>query len=484
VGDSESVLVEGDTVWRIVRADRLAFLIDAAEYFAALREALGRAQRSVLILAWVIDSQLQLVRNGDAEDRPAKLVDFLTHVVDERPELHVRIACWDHSLIYTFDRELLTRVRMGWSTPGRLHFELDSHHPPGASLHEKVVVIDDEVAFLGGIDLGRYRWDTSAHEPDDTRRVAPNGEPYPPFHDLQTVVSGPAARVLADHARSRWQMQTGEALKPEEIGGDPWPGGVDPVVEDLELGIVRTRAAHQNRNEVRETEKLHLRLIDNAHDHVFIENQYLTADAIGRALSRRLAEDQPPAVVAVTSKQTEGWLEQVSMSGLRARWCREIRDADHKGRFGAYCPVDTRGQPVTVHSKLLTVDDRWLYHGSANLANRSMVLDSECGLAIDAAGRDDVRDAIRTLRRRLMAEHLDTTPAELAAREERQPLTEVVNQLAGAGRTLEPLPVDEQELPDGLEPIARFADPDVVPSLSNLAKDLVGSEIDDHADET
>ena len=198
--DAKSILVEGDTVWQIVTADRLAFLIDPAEYFAALHEALGRAQRSVMILAWVIHSQLRLVRNGDADDQPAKLVEFLTYLVEKRPDLHIRIACWDHSLIYTLDREMLTQVRMGWATPERLHFELDSHHPPGASLHEKVVVIDDEVAFLGGIDAGRYRWDTSAHEPDDPRRVAPTGESYPPFHDLQTVVGGPAARVLGDHA--------------------------------------------------------------------------------------------------------------------------------------------------------------------------------------------------------------------------------------------------------------------------------------------
>ncbi len=484
MGDSKSILVEGDTVWQIATAERLAFLIDPAEYFAALREALGRAERSVMILAWVIDSQLRLVRNGDADEQPAKLVDFLTHLVEKRPDLHIRIACWDHSLIYTLDRELLTRVRMGWATPERIHFELDSHHPPGASLHEKVVVIDDKVAFLGGIDAGRYRWDTSVHEPDDPRRVAPTGEPYPPFHDLQTIVSGPAARVLGDHARSRWQMLTGEALGPEEAGEDPWPTAVDPAIEDLAVGIVRTRAAHQNRREVRETEKLHLRLIDSAHEHVFIENQYLTADTIGRALSRRLAQEKPPSVVAVTSKETEGWLEQVSMGGLRARWCREIRDADHKGRFGVYCPVNTRGESVTVHSKLLTVDDRCMYHGSANLANRSMVLDSECGLAIDAGERDDVRDAIRTLRRRLLAEHLDTTPSELAGLEERRPLTEVVQELAGAGRTLEPLPVDEQELPDGLEPIARLADPNDVPSLSSLAKELVGSDVANPSDPT
>jgi phospholipase D1/2 len=478
------MLREGDTVWRIATANRLAFLVDGADYYAALRDALGRARRSVVILAWVIDSQLSLVRDEDEDGRPAKLAEFLSHLVGERPDLHVRIACWDHSVIYTFNRELLSRVRLGWTTPERLRFELDDNHPAGASLHEKVVVIDDEVAFIGGFDLGRYRWDTSAHDPDDQRRVSPSGEPYPPFHDVQAVVSGPIARVLGDHARRRWRWLTGESAEPVDASGDGWPPAVDPVIEDLDIGVVRTRAAHGGRSEIRETLHLHQRLIAEAKDHIFIENQYLTADHIGRALRRRLAEEDPPAVVAVTSRETGGWLEQLAMGGLRARWCREIRDADHRSRFGVYSPVNRGGEPVTVHSKILSVDDRWLYIGSANLANRSMMLDSECGLAIEAGGRDDARRAIRALRRRLLAEHLDTAPSEVATHEEQGSLKDAVAALAGGKRTLVPLRADAQELPDSIEPIAQLADPDVVPSFSQIARDLVGDDEDDRSDRT
>jgi phosphatidylserine/phosphatidylglycerophosphate/cardiolipin synthase-like enzyme len=405
-----------------------------------------------------------------------KLAGFLSHLLGERSDLHVRIACWDHSVIYTFDRELLTRVRLGWATPERLRFELDDNHPPGASLHEKVVVIDDEVAFIGGFDLGRYRWDTSAHDPDDKRRVSPTGEPYPPFHDVQAVVSGPVARVLGDHARRRWRWLTGESTELVEAGGDLWPSTVDPAIEDLAIGIVRTRAEHGGRGAVRETLNLHRTFIAEAKGHIFIENQYLTADHIGRALRCRLSEDDPPAVVAITSKETEGWLEQLTMGGLRARWCREIRDADHRSRFAAYYPVNRAGEPVTVHSKILSVDDRWLYIGSANLANRSMVLDSECGLAIEAGGRDDARQLIRALRRRLLAEHLDVTPSEVATREEKESLKAAVDALAGGERTLIPLPSDAQELPDSLEPIAQLVDPQNVPSLSQVARELVGGD--------
>ena len=83
-------------------------------------------------------------------------------------------------------------------------FCLDGHHPVGASQHQKIVVVDDTVAFVGGFDLSKWRWDTPAHRPRDNRRIDPDGKPYPPFHDIQMAVDGPVARTLGRLARKRW----------------------------------------------------------------------------------------------------------------------------------------------------------------------------------------------------------------------------------------------------------------------------------------
>lgn len=466
MADGSSILVEGDTVWRVATADRLAFIVDGADCFAALRDALSRARSSVLILAWVIDSRLQMLRAGEEDGRPGELAAFLSGLVEARPELRIRIDCWDHSVIYTLDRELLSRARLGWASPERLHFALGSHHPPGASLHEKLVVIDDAVAFIGGLDPGPGRWDTSEHRPDDPRRVTPAGEPYPPFHDLQLVVSGEAARALGEHARRRWQRTTGETVDPVAADSDPWPANVAPAVEDVEVGIVRTRAPWEGMAEVRETERLHHRFVAEARRLVFIENQYLTDEGVGRALAGRLAEDEPPEVVAVTSRESEKWLEHLAMSGLRARWCRELMEADREDKFGVYCPVFEDGTPIIVHSKLFIVDDLLLYLGSANLANRSMTLDTECGLALDAGSRSDVREVIRSLRRSLLAEHLGATESAIAECERELSLKQTIGALAGGRRKLAELPIDEQELPAAAEPLAELADARFSPSAS------------------
>jgi phosphatidylserine/phosphatidylglycerophosphate/cardiolipin synthase-like enzyme len=296
------------------------------------------------------------------------------------------------------------------------------------------------------------------------------------MHDIQAVVSGPVAQVLGEHARRRWRRLTGEKGPVASVGSDPWPTMVRAELHDVEVGVVRTRAQYGELAEVRETERLLRSMIEAASEHIFIENQYLSAEGIGRALAARLAEEDPPSVVAITSKASEGWLEQQTIDALRTRWCRELRDADHCERFGAYYPVNAASEPVIVHSKLVVVDDELLYLGSANLANRSMALDTECGLAVDATDRPDIRDAITSLTRRLLAEHLGIGNAAFWEQERTHTLKAAVDARAGGARTLEPLPLDGPEISDVMEPIVELADPDQALSLSHLVRELTGAD--------
>ena len=73
------------------------------------------------------------------------------------------------------------------------------------------------------------------------------------------------------------------------------------------------------------------------------------------------------------------------MGVARQRLLAHLRRADVHDRFRIYTPVTAAGAPVYVHAKVLVIDDRLLRIGSSNLNNRSMGLDTECDLAIDAA---------------------------------------------------------------------------------------------------
>jgi phospholipase D1/2 len=136
--------------------------------------------------------------------------------------LRVYILGWDFAIIYALEREPLPSFNPRWRSHRRVHFSLDGMPPGGASHHQEIVVVDDAIAFVGGIDMAIRRWDTPEHCAHDPRRVDPRGEPYPPVHDVQMAVDGEAATALASLVRERWQRATGRRWQARQRGrGDP-----------------------------------------------------------------------------------------------------------------------------------------------------------------------------------------------------------------------------------------------------------------------
>ena len=150
-------------------------------------------------------------------------------------------------MLYIREREWLPIINLDWKTHRRIHFQLDDQHPFGASQHQKIVVIDDAVAFCGGIDLTSNRWDTPNHRLNDSRRKNPDGKLYPPFHDIQMIVAGEAAAALGALFRDRWKWATGKELQPVDTRNNAWPPDLKPWMTDSRIGIVRTLPAFKGR---------------------------------------------------------------------------------------------------------------------------------------------------------------------------------------------------------------------------------------------
>lgn len=462
---SARFLRPGSSCWRLTDSARAALLVDAAAYYAALRSAILKARRRILMLGWDIDSRVCLrpVDADDDPDAPLPLGELLAYAVKRRPELEIRILLWDYSLLYAAKRQVMPTLNLGWTTPRQIEISLDDALPLGASHHQKVVVVDDLVAFCGGLDVTSRRWDTSEHLPRNPDRVDPRGAPYPPFHDVQMVADGETAWALGLLARRRWQDATGVRLPPPEMAAstqDPWPTGVEPHFTQTRLGVARTIPLFDSGHEVREVEALHLRAIAEAQRHIYIENQYLTADCVAKALCDRLAENPCLEALIVGPKEPHGWLEAKSMGAGRVRFRRCLHAAGVEDRVRIVHPFVTDGAtlvPVMVHSKVTIVDDALIRVGSANLNNRSMGLDTECDLAIEAAN-DSERRTISALRDRLLAEHLGVAPAAVAAVRERQgSLLAVLDELGAPHRGLrevEDLDGYDDEIAEALRPIA------------------------------
>jgi phospholipase D1/2 len=479
------ILRAGGNCLRLAHADRVAFLIDGEAYFAAFRAAAEHAQRSILIVGWDVDSRAKLVHDESSGGLPVTLGDFLDALVRRRKTLQIHVVNWDFAMLYALEREFLPIFALGWRTHARMHFHLDDAHPVGASHHQKIVVVDDAVAFVGGLDLTIRRWDTSEHRPDEPRRVDPAGDAYPPFHDVQMMVDGAAAKALGDIARERWQRATGEDLPKADSRADhdPWPAEVVPDVTDVKIAISRTEPRYAGRQEVQEVKQLYLDAIAAARHSIYLENQYFTSAAVGDALAARLTETDGPEIVVVSRLRGGGWLEQNTMEVLRARLVRRLRDADRLGRLQIYCPEHTGlgEQCIDLHSKLMIVDDRLLRIGSANLANRSMGLDTECDLALEAADSRVAR-SIAALRNRLLGEHLGVTPSEFGhAFEETGSLIETIEALRGNPRSLAPLDASLDPALDALVPDAAVIDPERPVDPEELVDEIVPPDEQLHA---
>ncbi len=106
------------------------------------------------------------------------------------------------------------------------------------------------------------------------------------------------------------------------------------------------------------------------------------------------------------------------MDTARARLMTErCSRRDAHGRLRLYHPVTAEGAPIYCHAKILIADEEVLRVGSANLNNRSMRLDTECDLTVDARrpANAHAAPAIRAVRDGLVAEHLGVDPALVAA---------------------------------------------------------------------
>ncbi len=440
-------------------------LVDGQAYFRAVHEALRRARRSILIVGWDLHSELELIRDGNHGGYPIRLGKLLNRLSHDKPELKIYLLCWDFAMIYAMEREFFPRYKLQWSTRRNVHFCLDGEHPVGASQHQKLVVIDDSLAFAGGLDLTKRRWDTPEHRPDDAGRKDPEGQTYGPFHDVQMMVDGEAAAVLGELARERWKRAMG--TPPRDTGQQPgaalWPEAIRPDFFEVEVAVARTQSAYKGRPEVREVERLYLEGIAAARRCIYIENQYLSSYRIGEALCERLRERDGPDVLLVLPKQSGGWLEQYTMDVLRSRILKKLRQADQQQRLEVYFPRIAADPELNlmVHAKVLIVDEHLLRVGSSNCSNRSLGLDSECDLALAADRGSERAKGIAAFRTRLLAEHLglDSQTVDRAIATEGSVLG-AVESLRQGERTLVPL-VDE--IPEEVEqwvPESELLDPE------------------------
>lgn len=449
----------GDTCWRTANAERAAPIMDNADYLAALRSALQGARRSVLILGWTFDPRTVLV--PDAQGRGEPIGQLLLRLAEERSELEIRILAWRMALPIAAGMGFYPHRAKGWFRGTRVDFRMEKAWAAGACHHQKLVVIDDVIAFCGGGDISVDRWDSHHHHARDPRRTMPGGREHPPRHEMMLVVSGDAAAMLAAHGRERWREATGETLDATtHVEDDPWPKGVEPMLRGVQAAVSRTEPTHQGHASVAEIERLHMAAIGSARFLIYLENQYVASPLIETALARRLQEPDGPEVVLVTTWNSPSWFDQMTMDQTRSALIGRLRAADVFGRFRAYCPLTAGGRGIIVHCKVSVIDDELLRIGSANLNNRSFGFDTELDLTL-AVDTEADRARIGAFRIGLIAHWLGLAPedVEVAVEAAGGRLVEALDVLTADNPRLTPVPPYKQGRLRNLIALHHLGDP-------------------------
>jgi phosphatidylserine/phosphatidylglycerophosphate/cardiolipin synthase-like enzyme len=363
-------------------------LIDGAEALPVIANALQAARSHVHITGWFFSPDFALVR----DERPVVLRHLLAELAER---VDVRVLVWAGAPLPLFrpSRREVRHMRDELTKQTRIECRVDTRERPLHCHHEKTIVIDDRVAFVGGIDLTSQagdRFDASEHP----ARAAIG------WHDVSSRIEGPAVADVAEHFRMRWHEITGECLPPVVQCRDP--------VGDVELQIVRTVPEHiyaaVPRGDFRILES-YAGAIRSAQRFIYLENQFLWSPEIARLLLQKLVS--PPTLdfrllLVLPANPNSG---NDDTRGVLAELIEADGDSGRVLACALYARSGARADPIYVHAKVAIIDDHWLTLGSANLNEHSLFNDTEMNVV---AHNPEL--ALRT-RQRLWAEHLEL-PAE------------------------------------------------------------------------
>jgi phosphatidylserine/phosphatidylglycerophosphate/cardiolipin synthase-like enzyme len=382
------------------KGNLLDVLIDGQEVLPAIEQAIRSARSHVHIAGWSITPPFALTRGED----PAIVRELLADVARG---VDVRVLLWAGAPVPVIrpDRRDVRRDRDALATGSRVRVGLDPREHLVHCHHEKTVVVDDEVAFVGGLDLTDRdgdRYDQQAHP--DRRKLG--------WHDLAFRVRGPLVADVAAHFADRWSEVTAERLPKPVIAG-PAGAAEAQFVRTLPEGVY----PFAPKGDFRILES-YLRGLRSAQKLIYIENQFLWAPEIVALLAAKLKRPPRPdfrVVVVLPARANQGQENTRGMLQL-------LMDADGgAGRFTASTissVSDGQVERIYVHAKVAIVDDRWLTIGSANLNGRGLFNDTEANIVTHDS------DLARDTRLRLWAEHLERPIGEVD-----RDSTEVIDQL-------------------------------------------------------
>ncbi len=445
---------EGDAP---VRTDsRVSYLIDGRSALLMMCRHFIKARHLIYLAGWGLTPTMELVRGSDRSGLPGQ-EQMLLQELREEGFSEQDVAFWRQQQLslqsvlgYAVSKGVEVKVLL-WKcghifshySPQKAHDELQTvgvtcilddssegilHHPI-ESLHQKISIIDSSCAFVGGVDIlienkGEYdRWDTPDHPFHTPLRRNEEGKTPHPWHDVHSLIEGPAVADVEKNFRQRWNDRVNHHHWSEQMlipqRPDPSPKHSASIVQ-----VARTIPEHTYSFEpliIRGIAQLYRHAFSNLQHVAYLENQYFwlrayygidlsfvgndnpemlqNLETLGLALRRGAAV----SLVLPDHPNVGRVFTDAGIQKLRA----EAPQAVEEGRLEAFClatstTIEGREhyRPIYVHAKVAIIDDLWSTVGSANLNNRGMADDTEMNVAtLDAS-------LAHGLRLMLQGEHL------------------------------------------------------------------------------
>ncbi|HEY6423572.1 MAG TPA: phospholipase D family protein [Pseudonocardiaceae bacterium] len=365
-------------------------LVDGEAGLSAMAAAIADARSHVHIANWHASPDFRLVREPSA---PA-LRQLLAEVAERVP---VRVLLWagPPAPVFRPTRRAVLAARDGLTRGTKVRCVLDARERTLHCHHEKVVVVDDTTAFVGGIDftaLQGDRHDSCAHRPDGPLA----------WHDVVMRLAGPIVADVAGHFVQRWSEVAGETLPAPQL---PPPTGATAAQLVRTIPERTYRFAPRGEFTILDT---YLRALRSAERLVYLENQFFWSPEIADVLIdklRRPPQDRFRVVLVLPRRPSSG------ADTTRGQLGRLI-DADGEGQRLLTTTLiahdGSRSAPLYVHAKAGIVDDKWMTVGSANLNEHSLFNDTEVNVVTGDEG------LARQTRLRLWSEHLQRPEAEIS----------------------------------------------------------------------
>lgn len=376
----------------IRHGNRLEVLVDGEESLTAIQAAIGDAKSHVHIANWHASADFRLTREPDAPTLRELLAGTARRGID------VRLLLWAGPPLPMFQptRGRVRAEQRKLTVGTGVRCVLDARERTLHCHHEKLVIVDDAIAFVGGLDFTALEGDR--HDSTDHPPSRPLG-----WHDLMTRLSGPVVADVAEHFRQRWAEVAGEDLPAPRV---PEPDGSSHA--QLLRTVPEKTYDFAPKGEFTVLDA-YLRALRSARRLVYLENQFLWSPEITDVLIDKLRhppDDRFRVVLLLPRKPSNG------SDTTRGQLGRLLEaDDGHRRLLAATISTHDGGSsaPVYVHAKLGIVDDEWMTIGSANLNEHSLFNDTEVNVATDDRG------LIRATRLRLWSEHLQRPAPELDA---------------------------------------------------------------------